>query len=199
MNNISKKQTDIKNVKKRAAILLSFLVIISLISLLATGYVGAQTGELDKKLLEPIKKRAIELVQFIYESQKEQPLPENPPVNIETESKVNVKININSNISSGSGGINSKQGTRINWVYPSYPPSASYEQTREFLDEWWQKVQAENKTLSEQSQASLENFRTQSLQNLENFKLEGQQGMEQFRQQMEIDQQQFLQKYGVNP
>lgn len=80
---------------------------------------------------------------------------------------------------------------------PAPYPYKTYEQIKKEQDDWWTKVQEENRRLSEQSKKELEQFRQQSQQNLKEFEQQGQIGLEQFRLESEQKMEEFRQKYGI--
>lgn len=197
--------TNIKTSTKIAALFFVFLILDTILFLSSAIYVGATSGELRSKILDPLKKKTVELSVAVEKAMEEKPTPTPYPyytnktdsnTTIKTES--NVRININNRTSTYSGQKGYSQ-TEIRWVYPTYQPGQSYEELKKAQDEWWAQVQKQNQELSNQSKVSLEQFKQQSQQNLDNFKLQGQQGMEEFRQKALEDQQKFLQEHRITP
>jgi len=114
--------------------------------------------------------------------------------------KTEVEINVgDEGVSTTFGEEGAGESYQIYWVYPTLPSGGNYEETRKAYDEWWEKVQEQNRNLAEQSKKDLEQFQQESRQRLEEFKLQGEQGMEEFRQEMEGKQREFLQEHGIEP
>lgn len=197
-------RTHISAVKRKAAILLSFLVVLSALGLTSAGFVGAESGELRELLVESVRKKGAEIAKAIGEALKEKPTSSSFEPEASTSSETvtttttrsEVKVEVNYNTGEG---VASDQSYQVNWVYPSLNPDQDYQETSKAYDDWWAKTQEQNRDISEESKKVLERFRQDGLQKLESFKSQGQQGMEEFRKQMEVDQKKFLEEHGIIP
>ncbi len=199
----NKPQTAIKSVTHRAAVILSLLLLLTTTSAAGAVYTGSKSGELKTKIIDPLNRALSNVTQSISESLKEQSkTPSDQSSQPSTSSEVNIESNVKIEVNEGTGvtseGDQSGEGYQINWVYPSLPSGGGYEDTQKAYDEWWAKVQEQNRQLSEQSKQDLEKFQEESRQRLEEFKLQGQEGMEEFRQEMERKQQEFLREHGID-
>lgn len=167
------------------------ILIIGFLSFFISGvYAGVKSGRLNEAIVEPLKNFVVEL-----QTEEEYAKPfieEYPSFNATSSSSVNVEIN-------SQEGIYQTPSDRIYSTPYTYPTIKykSYEEIKKEQDDWWAKVQEQNRRLSEESKRSLEQFRLDSQRKLENFKKEGQQGLDQFQQESEQRLQEFKQKYGI--
>lgn len=203
-NNANQPQTAIEAITRRAAIILSLLLLLTTISAAGAVYTGSESGELRSGVIAPLNRVLSNAAQTIGESfgGGGESLSDQPP-QADTSSEVKVETNIEIE-TGGAAGVGPEagqtgEGYQIRWVYPSLPSNGNYEETRKSYDEWWEDIQEQNRNASEQSKQDLEKFQQESRQRLEEFKLQGQQGMEEFRQDMERKQQEFLQQHGIEP
>lgn len=177
------------SVRFRSQIIFGILLFLFL-SFSASGvYAGIKTGRLEKALVDPI-------VSFIKAL-------ENQPANLSTEAEYpsfnatsSSSVNIEINSQESNYQTPSSRSYSTPYTYPTIKYK-SYEELNKDQDEWWAKVQEQNKKLSEESRNNLEQFRLNSQQKLEEFKKEGQQGMEQFQLESQQKMEEFKQKYGI--
>lgn len=181
------------SVRFRSQIIFGILLLLFL-SFSASGvYAGIKTGRLEKALVEPV-------VAFVKSLESTTDTLDTELTDFETYPSFNATSSSSVNIE-----INSQEDsyqTPSNRTYSTpyaYPTIAykSYEELNKEQDEWWARVQEENRRLSEESKRSLEQFRADSQSKLENFKKEGQQGMEQFQLESQQKMEEFKQKYGI--
>lgn len=167
----------------RARIIFSVLVIVILLFFTTTVIAGVSTGELQKKIIEPVKNFGQGFKEFLVGvSKSEERQIVNPRLTATSSATIKVEVN-NSlpKVKTNNGGNSS-----VKYQYPTYPPIPTYsgksaEQLQQESDAWWQKVQEENRQKSLDSQRQLEEFKAQSQKDMEQFRLEGQQGLEEFR------------------
>lgn len=166
----------------RARFILGSLLLILTIVTIAGAHQAIASGDFDRILLKPFREFAADFEKAI----------NSEPIPTATSSET---------LQSPTPGPTAKPAkqyvpSQIN-QQPTYSPYKTYEQIKKEQDEWWTRVQQQNRQFSEQSQKELEQFRQQSQQNLKQFEQQGQAGLEQFRQESERKMEEFRQKYGT--
>lgn len=127
------KITSINSVTKKARVLFSALILLSLSFFTATYTVGAKTGELQEKLINPLKMQVSAMLELSKEKENN-----NIPNGAYVKNESTVEINSNTD-------VNSASQQRYNYSFPKYPKrdNSSYESAKAQNDEWWEKAQGQ--------------------------------------------------------
>lgn len=175
------------------------ILLIGFLSFFASGvYAGVKSGRLKEAMVEPLKNFVEELL--TEEKYAKTFIEDKPSFKSTSSSEVNIEINTNQADSSNTNSANRSLYKYTPTLYPTIA-SKSWEQIKKEQDEWWARVQEENRRLSEQSKRELEEFRANSQQKMEEFRKQGDKEsaarLEQWRQESEQKTQEFKQKYGI--
>ena len=167
----------------RARLVFGALIILVLLFFATTVIAGVNTGELQKKIIKPVKNLGQGFKEVMISlSKSEEKKPTVSQLTATSSAIINVEVNNSAVRSFGSGG----NTYSVKYQYPTYPPVPTYsgksaEQLKQEQDAWFAKVQEENRQKSLDSQRQLEQFKADSQKSMEQFKLEGQQGLEDFK------------------
>lgn len=169
----------------RARLILGSLLLLLTVVIIAGVHQGVTSGAFDRILLKPFREFADDLNKALKTTAPPVSTSSGIPTTVSTPASKPVKTN------KPAYTIPQTKSTPTPYLYKTY------DQIKKEQDEWWARVQEENRRLSEQSKKELEQFRQQNQQNLKQFEQEGQTGLEQFRQESERKMEEFRQKYGV--
>ncbi|MBI4130545.1 hypothetical protein HY468_04465 [Candidatus Roizmanbacteria bacterium] len=144
-------------------------------------YAGIQSGELEKKFVNPVKETIVEIIQSLTTSSiSDVPsVPESSSFIATSSSEI--RVDINSEIHTTVPG--SQKQSQYGYAYPSVTPYPTIDYQKQF-EEWRSQYEEQNSNwnneMQKQSQQSLEEFKKQSKQSLEEFKQLGEKCAQEF-------------------
>lgn len=184
---MKKRLLPIRKVIKRARVF--FVLILGLYFLTAGGFVyaGLKSGEIQKRIIEPLREN-LEEVRTIWK-ELSKPMPTIAPRPTPTPA---VRIYIDDKGGYRQGVYLSPTPIKNQYQYPL----ESYEEMKRKQDEWWNNVKEEHRKLSEEWAKELEEFKKKSEADLERAKKEGEEGLEAFREEQLKKQEEFKKEHG---
>ena len=173
-----KSRTSIKRVLSRAKLFFPSIFLFFAFSLVSSVYAGWKSGEIQEKVIEPVKQSAVNFKQSLEKlGEASSSLPPTASLRPSPKGESNPR-----------GGQPASKGQSA--------PSVTQPTQQQDQDEWFRQVQEANQQLSEESKRKLEEFKAESERNLEEFKQEGKQGLEEWRKEQEEAQAKFREEHG---